>query len=309
MIAARWDEPVFREWNPSSSRLAEPQSRMLSDLWDALEDLRASSRLRPGQRARLSRPVRGPRRIVFPERREGDRGARILLTANGRSGYERTLSSLTLRDLVLCHPTRDYSRRPRQLNKPIAFYSRTVRDLVMCESQLESKFVLIADWHPGAVHVAAQPFTLEFPADSAVRLHTPDFVLIGADGSVLVVDVKRPDDAERPETIERHAAVSRLLAQAGIRHVVWTGSDPTALENLANFAGAFVPDSLFTHTAPTLLAAHRDGMTVRQLANAAAEQAVPANVAIVAVRRLLWERRLAVDMTVPFSTRSIVHRT
>lgn len=274
----------------------------LREVSAALEVLRAQIQLAEGMRARLSRPIRGPRRIRLPERSAGDVSVRILLTHNGSSAFSRRLNQVSLRDLVLCHPMRDFSRRHGQTNKPVAYFSRTVGDLVACESQHERRFLILADWHEGVAHIAAQPFTIDFPPGHEFDSHTPDFVLISATGVVVVVDVKWPSDAIDAEVVRRHAIVECVLAKAGMRHVVWADAPRIITENLANFAAARVPDGMMGELTPKLIAAHRPGIRVRSLLDAVAEvHRTPTSTTLVVLRRMLWDHKFVVDMFTPFT--------
>ena len=269
---------------------------------EALETLSAEIQLGEGRRARLFRPIRGPRRIRLPERIAGDAKVRLLLSRDGRTGYARRVNQVDIKDLVFCHPMRDFSRRHGQSNKPVAFFSRTVGDLVACESQHERRFAILADWHEDVVHIAAQPFTIDFPPGSDMDSHTPDFALVSAGGAVVIVDVKWPSDAVDPDVVRRLEVVRRLLGEAGMQHAVWAGTDRTITDNVANFAAARVPESMMRDLAPKLIAAHRSGIRVGELVQIAADtHRIPASTLLVLVRRLLWDHQFAIDMSVPLT--------
>ena len=274
-----------------------------AELTAAMEKLRATIQLAEGTRARLFRPIRGPRRIRFPERAQGDMAARILLSRDGRTAYARRLNQVDLTDLVLCHPMREFSRRHGQTNKPVAFFSRTVGDLIACESQHERRFAILADWHEDVVHIAAQPFTIDFPPGHELDSHTPDFALIGASGAVVLVDVKWPAHAVDAAVLRRHASIRRTLAEAGMQHAMWATAAPTVTENIANFAAARAPEGIVRELGPKLIAAHQPGMRVEMLLETVHERhrILPATTLVV-LRRLLWDHQLVVDMFAPFTT-------
>lgn len=275
------------------------------ELVAALEDLRAEIRLGEGTRVRLFRPIKGARRVSFPPRLPGDVHSRLLFTRDGRTGYSRALSEATYVDFVLCHPMRDFSRRRGQSNKPVAYFSRTVGDLVGCESQHERRFALIADWRSEIVHIAAQPFTIEFSEGSEFDSHTPDFVLVTVDGRVIVVDVKWPAREFDEKDARRHQLVREQLALASISHEVWFDAPAVVTENLANFAAARIPDPMFSELGPKVLAVAEDGMSIAELqALSAATGAMTSMVALVAIRRLLWEQSLRIDLNRPFNLES-----
>lgn len=271
----------------------------------ALDQRDGEIRRLPGRRARLFRPVRGSLRIPLPARRLGDEAPRVLLSPDGRTAYERRLSQVTLEEIVRSYPMRTFSRRNGQSNKPVAFYSRTVGDLVSCESQHERRFVLLADFHERVTHIAAQPFTLEFPNGGELSSHTPDFALICSCGAIIIVDVKWHLKPLNEDAVRRHEIVRRTLATAGMQHFVWTDAPLTVTENLANFAAARVPDTMMADLAPKLLSMHRQGLRVQALLDAASNtHGIATMVGLVVLRRMVWEHQLEVDLGVPFSTES-----
>ncbi|MFF9564348.1 TnsA-like heteromeric transposase endonuclease subunit [Leifsonia sp. NPDC014704] len=226
---------------------------------------------------------------------------RVLFTRDGRTGYARRLEEISLADLVFCHPTRDFSRRHGQINKPVAFFSRTVGDLVACESQHERRFLILADWNLDVIHIAAQPFTIEFPTGHELKSHTPDFVLITRNGGVVVVDVKRPSAVGSEEVLQRHAAVHQFLAQAGMQHASWSDIPHSITSNLALFASARAPEAALAQIGPEVLEAARSGARVHEVVSHVADLLqVPAPLVLVVVRRLLWNHKLAIDLRQPF---------
>jgi hypothetical protein len=61
----------------------------------------------------------------------------------------------------------------------------------MYESRLELARLMLADFNRAVTAVAAQPFWLRFRDGGRVRHHVPDFLLVRADHSVLLVNVKQ----------------------------------------------------------------------------------------------------------------------
>lgn len=273
-----------------------------SALMDALEVLRAQIHLGEGARTRLWRPIRGSRRLRIPQRPPGDTSTRLLMSRDGKTAYARRVGQVDHTDLVLCHPMRDFSRRNGQWNKPVAQFSHTVGDLVACESQHERKFVWLADWSQAVIHIASQPFTIEFPPEHEFDSHTPDFALLSPDGAIVIVDVKWPGHVDRPAVVNRHRVVQSVLAEAGMQHVVWSEVVPAVPQNIALFAAARVPAPVMLELAPKLLSLHRPGVSARVLLDAARDaHDIPTSTGMVILRRLLWDHRLAVDMNVPFT--------
>lgn len=118
------------------------------------------------------------------------------------------------------------------------YWSATMRAHVQYDSRLELSRLLLADFDSSVEVIVAQPFQVAETVDGTV-LHRqiPDFLLVHADRTVTVVNVKTPvalaDDAVR-STFEW---VATVLAAHGWRHEVWSGGDQVLLANVRFLAG------------------------------------------------------------------------
>jgi len=87
-------------------------------------------------------------------------------------------------------------RTPRafkgQRNFAGSWWFATTQTHVAFESWLERDHLMLLDFAPDVVGVAAQPFTAVLPTCSGPRKHTPDYFVRTADGTGVVIDV-RPD--------------------------------------------------------------------------------------------------------------------
>lgn len=283
---------------------------------DGLHELLAQFRQRvrrdPGSRARLNRPIAGPRQVrPLPPRPAGDTPL-FVFSPSPRRSYVRWPWAVSMADLVFAHPRRDFSRRRNQLHRPVSQYAQTVGDLVMCESRLERSFVLLADWTPAVVHIVAQPFTILFPVGWSARHHTPDFLVLSADHPPLIVDVKRPEQAELRSVIERHLLVGRLLAICGLAYSVWTGMPAAVTNNLDGFAGASVP-LMTKHRSAVEASVHRwverNDLTASAIAERLeAEHRIPSLVGLAVIQELLWQQVVRTNMYAPFTRNSVIRR-
>lgn len=301
------------EYWPSSARGLQLGGE---DLGPVLARHAIIERHRHGSRARLARSIRGVRHLDFPDL-AGLGSPRLVFSADGYATYARDLESVRWSDFTEAHPLRDFSRRPGQKNKPIAFYSRTARDLVNCESRLERSFVLVADYDPRVVHIGAQSVAIQFPPGDELRRHTVDFVVLALGRVPVAVDVKTPSEAAKPEAIDRHQRVRGILGRAGIGHVVWTGLDRTVIENLAFLAASEVPAPIADMVRARAALHSRGGIAAGQLAMEIApwigdwpvssgRTAQPRSLALVVIRSLIWDRHLTTDLTIPFMQTSRV---
>src|SRR6266581_7243202 len=67
--------------------------------------------------------------------------------------------------------------------------------------------------------------------------HVPDFLLVHADKSVRVVNVKSAGKLADPQIAEALAWLGDLFEAHGWQHEIWTGADPVLLANVRFLAG------------------------------------------------------------------------
>ncbi|AMM19469.1 hypothetical protein AX769_04070 [Frondihabitans sp. PAMC 28766] len=195
---------------------------------------------------------------------------------------------------------RTFARRFGQSNKPVSKWTHTTRHLVPAESRHERAFILLADHHPQVQHIAAQPFSIDWPDGGPLGSHTPDFALLSPGRPPMIVDVKAPHASQDPDTVARHEVVRHVLAEAGMFHVVWIGMPEAAVTNLSNFSGARVPEETMATWSPVVLDLLKPGDTADVLSRRLDGRGYPRLLALTLIRRLLWQRRLVTDMTVRF---------
>jgi len=178
-----------------------------------------------------------------------------------------------------------------QARYPGYYWSSTTSSRVIYESRLELARLLIADFDLAVVAIAAQPFWLRARADGRVRRHVPDFFLLRADQSAVVINVKPAAQLADPEVTAALDWPGRLVRDHGWDYEIWTGADPVYLANLRFLAGYRRPWLVAAGLADAVLAAFRPGDTLAVLASRAGRGHPPAG-ARAAVLRLVWEQRL-----------------
>jgi hypothetical protein len=104
------------------------------------------------------------------------------------------------------------------------------------ESWLERDHLMLLDFDPDVVGVAAQPFWLHWREGHRERRHAPDYFVRLGDGSAAVIDV-RPDDRIAPKDAEAFAATARACAQAGWCYRRVGAIDPVLAANVRWLSG------------------------------------------------------------------------
>jgi hypothetical protein len=118
---------------------------------------------------------------------------------------ERPLRRLTAGEVVAAGPWRAARSARGQAHYPGYYWSATSGGHVIYESRLELARLLVADFDPGVTAIAAQPFLLRAQAGGRVRRHVPDFLLVRADHTVQVVNVKPAARLADPVGFENRA--------------------------------------------------------------------------------------------------------
>lgn len=223
--------------------------------------------------------------------------AKGLVAVRGNDGrvVERPLRRLQARQVADSQPWRTVRSRHGQRHHCGRYWSATMGRHVVYESRLELARLMLADFDPQITSICAQPFLIRARVGGRVRRHVPDFLLVTADGSVTVVNVKPAARLSDPAIAEALAWPGALFEEHGWVHEIWSGEDPVLLANLRLLASQRREGLISEELLAEVLAACADGMSVRELLLRLQESVDPW-LAKPAIIRLLWEQRLAADL-------------
>jgi hypothetical protein len=211
---------------------------------------------------------------------------------------ERPLRQVTGGQVVSAAPWRMTRSARGQAHYPDCYWSATTGGHVIYESRLELARLLLADSDPGVTAIAAQPFLLRAQVSGRVRRHVPDFLLVHADGTVQVVNVKPAGRLADPAVAEALAWPGELFEARGWDHEIWAGADPVLLANvrfLASYRRPGIPADAVT---AAVLGEVRPGEHIGGLLDRL-ERSWPRSAAKAAVLRLLWQRSVSTDLSWP----------
>jgi hypothetical protein len=129
-------------------------------------------------------------------------------------------------------PVRAFCWAKGQRNFPGLWWSATSGQHVGYESWLERDHVMLLDFDPDVVGVAAQPFWLRWHDGRRQRRHAPDFFARrGSDGAGVVVDV-RADDRIQAKDAEAFDATAQACARVGWVYCRVGVPDPVLVVNV-----------------------------------------------------------------------------
>ncbi|PJN35806.1 hypothetical protein CG747_36335 [Streptomyces sp. CB02959] len=214
---------------------------------------------------------------------------------------ETGLDRLVVAEVTGGLPVRDFRWYKGRRHYSGWYYAATVGRLVAYESLLELARILLADFDPGVVEIASQPFHLAGRDGDRLRQHVPDLLLVHADGLVTVVDVKAPSRMKDPKVTAQFAWTHRVCARRGWAYETWSGGDPVVVENVRFLAGFRRPELLETDRMPAVIAAAREQSTIGGIEAALADE-MPREAVRPLVLHLIWSGSLLADLRRPMGS-------
>jgi hypothetical protein len=182
------------------------------------------------------------------------------------------------------------------------WYFATTDSHVGFESWLERDHLMLMDFDPGVTAVASQPFWLHWrDGDDKARRHAPDYFARRRDGSAVVVDV-RPDDRIPARDAETFAVTAAACASAGWDYRRSGDLDPVLVANVRWLSRYRHRRCLVPGIAEVLLEAFAGGRALFE----GAEEAGDRLRVLPVLFHLMWQRRLAADLSVPLGTATAV---
>jgi predicted RNA binding protein YcfA (HicA-like mRNA interferase family) len=142
------------------------------------------------------------------------------------------LAKVSAQVLVAGLPWRVFRWRHGQAHYSGWYWSATTGGHVVYESRLELARLLLADFDSGVVSLSAQPFCVTTKVAGRTRRHVPDFLLVHADGTVTVVNVKPAEQLTRAKVAAALGWAGAVFEARGWRHEVWSGAPAVLLANV-----------------------------------------------------------------------------
>jgi hypothetical protein len=211
---------------------------------------------------------------------------------------ESRLDRVALDELVNGLPVREFRWYRGRRFYSGWYWSSTMQRLVAYESRLELSRIMLADFDPTVVGIAAQPFQLRGDDDGRVRRHVPDLLLLHRSGAATVVDVKPRHRLEDPQVTAVFAWTERVAANRGWAFEVWSGADAAVTENVRFLAAYRRRSVVCDRLLPIVLAEAESCATLGELEQRLTVHA-ELGLARPAVRHLIWTGALLADLEHP----------
>jgi hypothetical protein len=230
----------------------------------------------------------------------------IAVTYRSGTGTEvsSSLDRVVVDEVVAGLPVREFRWYKGRRHYSGWYWSATMRRMVAYESRLELARIMLADFDPSVVAIAAQPFRLSGLDGDRVRHHVPDLLLVDRFGGVMVVDVKAPHKRDDAQVRAVMAWTRATVALRGWGFEEWYGAPRQVLSNVTFLAGyrreTVVDQSLVNEVRAAVGAGSAIANVVRTLGARGAARVRPV------VLHLLWRGVLTADLTGPLDGLTVV---
>lgn len=212
---------------------------------------------------------------------------------------ESSLDEADPTEIAQSAPVRTPPSYAGQSHYPGLFWSATTESLVVYESRLELGWLWLADFDPSVVRIAAQPFELRGSDGGRARVRYPDFLWVGSDGRIGVVDVKPVSMLADHEVRAALAWTAEALRPRGWSYEVWHGEPATVLRNVRLIAvgrrPGLIKDEVLTASATTCPPGGTTLQALERRVRALSLTTPPRKVIFAA----LWQGRLVCRMDSP----------
>jgi hypothetical protein len=216
-----------------------------------------------------------------------------------------SLARVVVEDVVDGQPVREFRWYKGRQHYSGWYWSATMQQMVVYESRLELARIMLADFDPSVVSIAAQPLQLTGSDGGRTRRHVPDLLLVDRVGGVAVVDVKAPHKRDDSQVRALMAWTRDVVSLRGWGFEEWYGAPRQVLANVGFLAGYRRDGVVDQSLIPEVRAAVGTGSTIVDIERALHREGV-ARVRPV-VLHLVWRGMLTTDLTRPLGGLSVVH--
>lgn len=199
-------------------------------------------------------------------------------------------------------PVRRLTSRKGQSHLSGRWWCATTDGHVGFESWLERDHVMLLDYDPAVVGIAAQPFWLSWrDVNGNTVRHAPDYFARQADGSAMVLDC-RPVDRRGSDDLAKFGATAQMCARLGWEYRLVGAVEPTLAGNMRWLSGYRHPRYDHEQVAQLLVGAFAVPTALIVGAQAAGDP-----IAVLPVLfHLLWRQTLTADLARPLNDTAVV---
>ncbi|MFE0448148.1 TnsA-like heteromeric transposase endonuclease subunit [Streptomyces fungicidicus] len=222
---------------------------------------------------------------------------RLFIHYYDASGTERLLPADQAADVSFetCLPARDIPSYAGQMHTPGFYWAASSDTVLGYESYLEARWMKLLDFDANVACFAAQPFIFEGIDADGTWTHYPDLFVRRTDGSVLLLDVKNPEQMDKPKVQQQARRTATACQRLGWDYQMVGEPDPQLWATVEWLAGYRRPLNAAAPTADILLFRAQHPVTIGELLALWPEPQLERAVTY----HLMWHHRLLCDLTRP----------
>ncbi|MFE9682663.1 TnsA-like heteromeric transposase endonuclease subunit [Streptomyces sp. NPDC006285] len=219
-------------------------------------------------------------------------------------GTERLLPADQAHDVHFetCLPARDFPTYEGQQHTPGSYWAASSDTMLDYESYLEARWMKLLDFDAKVACFSAQPFIFEGTDGDTTWSHYPDLFVRRTDGSVLLLDVKNPEQIDKPRVRLQAARTQAACRQLGWDYQMVGEPDPQLWATVEWLAGYRRPLNAAAPVAHVLLFRALQPLSIAELLSLWPEPDIERAVTY----HLMWHHRLLFDVTRPLRDHTLV---
>ncbi|MGW1201178.1 TnsA-like heteromeric transposase endonuclease subunit [Streptomyces cyaneofuscatus] len=236
------------------------------------------------KRTRTLRPARHAAEQLFIHFYDADATERLLPAEHAADVQFET-----------CMPARDIPSYAGQQHTPGFYWAASSDTVLGYESFLEARWMKLLDFDAKVAQFAAQPFIFEGIDTDGPWTHYPDLFVRRTDGSVLLLDVKNPEQIGKPKVQHQTRRTATACRQLGWDYQMVGEPDPQLWATVEWLAGYRRPLNAAAPIAQILLFRAQHPVSIGELLSLWPDPQVERAVTY----HLMWHHRLLFDPTQP----------
>ncbi|MEU3441748.1 TnsA-like heteromeric transposase endonuclease subunit [Streptomyces griseoincarnatus] len=201
-----------------------------------------------------------------------------------------------------CLPARDFPTYEGQQHTPGSYWAASSDSVLDYESYLECRWMKLLDFDAKVACFSAQPFIFEGVDGDTTWSHYPDLFVRRTDDSVLLLDVKNPEQIDKPRVRLQAARTQAACRQLGWDYQMVGEPDEQLWATVEWLAGYRRPLNAAAPVAPVLLFRAQQPLSIAELLSLWPEPDIERAVTY----HLMWHHRLLFDVTRPLRDHTIV---
>ncbi|MFZ4203367.1 TnsA-like heteromeric transposase endonuclease subunit [Streptomyces griseoincarnatus] len=219
-------------------------------------------------------------------------------------GTERLLPADQAHDMRFetCLPARDFPTYEGQQHTPGSYWAASSDTMLDYESYLEACWMKLLDFDAKVACFSAQPFIFEGTDGGTTWSHYPDLFVRRTDGSALLLDVKNPEQIDKPRVRLQAARTQAACRQLGWDYQMVGEPDEQLWATVEWLAGYRRPLNAAAPVAHVLLFRALQPVSIAELLSLWPEPDIERAVTY----HLMWHHRLLFDVTRPLRDHTIV---